>query len=173
MDNKIEKLKSVELLLLLLYLDNKKPIVGHTKLQKMVFLFEKEIYKKYGFSNLMQNLFGFEAYHYGPYSKRVVKDLDFLNNYGFIDIKNYSLDDSTDYLENDEYRKNYFEYNITSTGIKYVEDRVLTKLDQFQVEALEGLKKGVNSMEIDKLLSYVYRNYPEMTKNSLIKGKYV
>jgi uncharacterized protein YwgA len=173
MNKKDKRLKSVELLLLLLYLDDKKSINGHTKFQKMVFLFEEEIYKKHGFNKLMKNLFCFEAYHYGPYSKRLAKDLDFLNNYGFIDVQNYSLDNSTEYLESDEQEKNYFEYSITATGVKYVEEKILKKLDQFQIEVLESVKKGVNAMKIDDLLSYVYRNYPQMTKKSLIRDKYV
>ncbi len=174
MNKKDNKLKSVELILLLLYLNNKESIIGHTKLQKMVFLFEKEIYKKYGFDKLIQNLFNFEAYYYGPYSKRLAKDLDFLNNYGFIEIQNYNIDSATEYLENDEKEKNYYEYSITATGEKYVEEQVLEKkIDKFQIEALESLKKGVVSMNIDDLLSYVYRNYPDMTKNSLIRDNYV
>ncbi len=169
------KLKSTELILLFLYLNDKSPIVGHTKLQKLVFLFEKEIKKKYGFDKLMENnLFNFEAYHYGPYSNRLVKDLDFLNSYSFIEIENFNLDIDTDNYEDEEEKyKNYFIYKITKLGEEYVEKKVLNKLNSLQIEALEKLKKGIQNIKLDDLLLYVYRNYPEMAKNSKIKDQYV
>ena len=119
------KLKSTELILLFLYLNNKSPIVGHTKLQKLVFLFEEEIKKKYDFDKLMENnLFNFEAYHYGPYSNRLAKDVDFLNSYGFIEIEKFNLDMDTDNYEDEEEKyKNYFIYKITKLGEEYIEKK--------------------------------------------------
>jgi len=167
-----EKIKATELLLLLLYVDKKSPIYTHTKFQKMVFLFEKEIKKKY-FDHLEKNLFDFRPYHYGPYSNRLKKDLDFLNSYGFIEILNYDIETNNNLEEEEEENKNYFEYKITPLGTNYVEQKVIHKLNYIQIEALEKLKRGINNITQDKLLSYVYRNYPDMTVNSKIRDKYV
>ena len=169
---KKEKIKSTELLLLLLYLNEQKPIYTHIKFQKMVFLFEEEIKKKYSFDNLEINLFNFTAYHYGPYSDRLKKDLDFLNSYGFIEIENNDIDKNA--LEEEEIEsKNYFAYKITSLGKDFIEQKVKNKFTPEQLEALENLKKGIDKISQDELLSYVYRNYPKMTEKSKIRDKYV
>lgn len=167
------KIKTTELLLLLLYLDDQKPIVTHTKFQKMVFLFEEELKKKYRFDKLEINLFNFGPYHYGPYSNRLQKDLEFLNSYGFIEIQNNDMEISNGFEEEEIECKNYFEYKITSLGIKFVENKIKYKFTPEQLDALENLKRGINKITQDELLSYVYRNYPEMTIKSKIRDKYV
>lgn len=167
------KLKSTDLILLLLYIDDKS-IVSHTRFQKMIFLFEKELYKKYGFDKLLQpNLFNFQPYHYGPYSKRLSKDLEFLNSYGFIEIENYTMDENMNEANEIDGYKQYYTYNITELGKKFVDEKIINKLGSIQLEALKDLKKGINDIDLDNLLSYVYRNYPEMTEQSKIKDRYV
>ncbi len=170
---KKEKIKSTELLLLLLYLNNQKTIYTHIKFQKMVFLFEEELKKKHAFDNLEINLFNFTAYHYGPYSDRLKKDLDFLNSYGFIEVQNNDMEINDELEEEEVESKNYFTYKITSLGKEFVEQKVKNKFTPEQLEALENLKKGINKITQDELLSYVYRNYPNMIENSKIRDKYV
>ena len=66
------KLTGADALLLLLFLDDKKPIDGAIRLTKMMFLFEKEIapiLKKNGIE--LDNPPVFFAYNYGPFSKDV------------------------------------------------------------------------------------------------------
>ena len=58
-------------------------------------------------------------------------------------------------------------------GIKFVENKIKYKFTPEQLDALENLKRGINKITQDELLSYVYRNYPEMTIKSKIRDKYV
>lgn len=69
--------KEIILLLLNLY---QKPIVGTTRLQKLLFLIEKEFN-----INPENGGFKFEAYKYGPASKGLYDDLDFLTLIGYIE----------------------------------------------------------------------------------------
>jgi uncharacterized protein len=68
-----------EIILLLLKL-NQKPIVGTTRLQKLLFLIEKEFNIK-----VENGGFKFEPYKYGPASKELYDDLDFLTLIGYIE----------------------------------------------------------------------------------------
>jgi DNA-binding PadR family transcriptional regulator len=80
----------------LLLLGNKNnPVVGTTRFQKLAFLGEKEA----GLIDV-DDSFDFEPFKFGPVSKNLYDDLDFLVNLGFIDksgeesgINKYSLDD--------------------------------------------------------------------------------
>jgi uncharacterized protein YwgA len=70
-------------IILLLLKSNKRPIVGSTRLQKLLFLVEKE-------NNIQpeNDGFKFEAYKYGPASKGLYDDIDFLAQIGFIEKSN-------------------------------------------------------------------------------------
>lgn len=56
-------------------------IVGVTRLQKLLFLVEKE-----GQVNLKDS--DFEPYKFGPFSRKVQDDIDFLVNLGYIESSN-------------------------------------------------------------------------------------
>lgn len=47
------------------------------------------------------------------------------------------------------------------------------QLTDNQKSVIIRLKKQINSMLLDDLLSYVYKKYPEYAKESLIKDKYL
>ncbi|MCK5492846.1 MAG: DUF4065 domain-containing protein [Candidatus Omnitrophica bacterium] len=68
-----------DILLILLYADGNTPIVGTTRFQKLLFLIEQE--KKI---KPEKESFGFEAYKFGPASKKLYDDLDTLVNMGFM-----------------------------------------------------------------------------------------
>lgn len=69
-------------MILTLFLD-KTPIVGATRLQKLIFLVEKE-----GGEAVSTEQFEFEAYKFGPFSKQLKDDMDFLINLGFLEKSN-------------------------------------------------------------------------------------
>ena len=72
------KLSSSDYLLLLLALDDKKPIVGAIRLMKMMFLFDKEIApvitKKGAPMDVRPD---FMAYDFGPFSKDIYEQIEF------------------------------------------------------------------------------------------------
>jgi len=75
-----------ELLVLLLYVTgsrgiNCEPIVGVTRLQKLLYLLKRE----YDVDKISRNYFTFEPYKFGPYASQLYDDIAFLENLGFIE----------------------------------------------------------------------------------------
>jgi uncharacterized protein YwgA len=90
----LSKITGKDLILLLLYAPGKtgeyaEKIEGRTRLQKMVFLFEKEVYPKFKQNKLIteEDLPRFIPYDYGPFSKQVYDDLEFLIGLGFVETE--------------------------------------------------------------------------------------
>lgn len=198
MDSKIKaeqkKLKKGDILLLFLYVDNCSPIRGRTRLQKMAFVFEKEILEKYGFSKNLgktaDSAFGFTAHNYGPFSSKILELMDFFVNINMVqitcaDADSYeealdSIDDndiinadlrelSIDEEELDICREP--EYSLTKNGKQYVKDKLISYVTNSQIEALTTLKATFNKYSLNKILKYIYSKYPDMAKESLIKER--
>lgn len=184
------KLKKGDILLLLLYVNDCKPIKGRTRLQKMVFVFEREILKKYGFNKILEtednSYFNFQSYNYGPFSKDIFKLMDFFVNIGMVDVE-YELQ-SEEAIEDEDISISDFNeskielgdeeisfgaptYRISKKGKEYIEKRILRFLKPEQIKILEKLKESFNKYSIYKILRHIYNKYPEMAESSLIKGK--
>lgn len=186
-----QNLKSVDIILLLLYSPGytneiNEPIAGRTKITKMLFLFEKELAKKFKLNQITgnENIFKFEAWNYGPMSKTIFKDLDFLKNIGFIrnntDIPNNLLIEEVDeynhYIEEfadeddslTEFKNEVFK--LTEKGEQFVQDKNKYKsLTEEQKKYLKEFKTKLNRASLRDILKYVYTTYPDYTSKSLIK----
>ena len=192
---KTKKLKKGDILLLLMYADEYSPIRGRTRLQKIIFVFENEIYKQYKFNqklDLKTDGFGFRAHNFGPFSKQVFDLLELFVNIGMVEIKYddnnieealKSIDD--DDISCDDIRQlpdfeddeiscgDHFDYiySITPIGIKFVHDKLISYIEKEQIDALTRLKKTFNDYSLNNILKYVYRKYPDMTTESIIREK--
>ena len=64
------------------------PIIGKTRLMKMVFLFDKEIRSKFNLKKTIPitALPKFDSCDYGPFSSQVYEDLEFLVEMGLVDV---------------------------------------------------------------------------------------
>lgn len=161
-----EELTNNYILLLLLYADSKKPIIGRTRLQKLVFLYEKECQKIINQKN--KNLFDFCSYDYGPFSKELYKHVNILKKYELIntssdfhsnDFKSNTVDSNTKYL-------------ITKAGIECVEEEILKKImNPLEVDIINEFKIKYNNQDLGDLIRFVYKAYPDYTNNSKIKEK--
>ena len=82
------KFKGGDYLLLLLYADAQSPLLGRTRLQKIAFLFEKEILKQYRFDKEFEvsEVMEFKPYNYGPFSKKVFDFIVFFENLELLGI---------------------------------------------------------------------------------------
>ena len=79
------KFNGADYLLVLLYLDNCKPIKGAIRLTKMMYLFEQEIQPILQRSGVVSdNMPSFIAYNFGPFSKDLYEQIDFFKNIKFI-----------------------------------------------------------------------------------------
>ncbi|MEG9429965.1 MAG: hypothetical protein VZQ61_03465 [Christensenellaceae bacterium] len=184
-----------DLLLSFLYspgVDNKtnEKIVGRTKIQKMMFLFEEQIYPNFFKDSLQISLPEFNPYYFGPFSKELYDYLSFFLSIGMIksdatsiplskadSIENFDLENDNpdvsfeiDCDNSDKYEREYF---LSDIGVHYVEENIWDKFSDAQKLKLKEFKCKINQLSLDSLLSYVYNKYPEETINSVIAKKYL
>jgi uncharacterized protein YwgA len=163
------------------------PIEGQTRLMKMIFLFKKELSRRFNLDQVIDDSAfpDFEPYDYGPYSASVYSDLEFLVNLRFIDViligepeileeerqevdrwsatKNEDEDLDTRYLG----RK----FCLTDLGKKFAEKKLIQAkgVTKDQLKALGEFKKRCCESSLQSLLRYVYTRYQDMTAKSKIK----
>ncbi len=184
------KLTGADALLLLLYLDNQSPIDGAIRMIKMMFLFEKEIapaIKKKGLDT--EKLPDFFAYNYGPFSKDVYEQLDLFSSIKFIRIDNLKAKD--EFIEVDDWQDQpfineiyetdtdadfdgdgkYYRYSLEELGANYVKEHISENIPDESIRLLTDFKRKIVSLSPKAILKYVYTNYPDYTKKSVIKDE--
>ena len=182
------KLNGADYLLLLLYLNDKEPILGAVRLIKMMFLFNKEIaplLKNDGLES--DNLPEFISYNYGPFSKDVYEQIELFKGIRFIQVSNIKAQE--EFIEVDDFEEmsyvdgvdnkgyelkndgTYYKYNILKLGENYVSEEILPCVGTKEKRLLEEFKKKITTLPPKQLLKYVYSKYPEYTEKSLIKDK--
>jgi len=150
-------------------------IVGNTRLDKLMFLLEKETSLK----RHIESNFRFDAYRFGPFSSELFDSVQALVNAGLIEIKRSEseeyLDEADRYeieqqLEEDdeESPKTTVIYSLTAAG-RMVASALFQSLSKTEQEELMSEKKRFNSMRLKELLKYVYHRYPESASQSVIK----
>ncbi len=138
--------------LALLEANETEPIEGITRFMKLVFLAQEE--------TLQEEFYEYEAGQYGPYSKSLYDDIDRLEARGFIERTDRETADDKD----DEQV-----YVLTQKGKRTLEE-ARNRSDEFPetLEDLSDVKGQYNSMDLWELLEYVYGEYPEMARNSVL-----
>jgi uncharacterized protein YwgA len=141
-------------LLLLLYADNGRKIVGRTRIEKLTFLVQKEIVEKQNIRVSDQD-YSFKPWKFGPYTTEVIDDLEMLKEWGLVSISGFD--------ENQE-------FVITEKGRQIIE-RIIKerKMPPSLLPQIESIKKEYGRLSLDALLKKVYLKYPEYTKRSEIK----
>ncbi len=159
---------------------SKGAIQGITRLQKLLFLVEREA----GIKISDGQDFNFTPYKFGPVSKDLYDDLEKLENLGFIEAMTVAEPSA---VELDEFGLSFeglmgeetqeasetFEersYSITARGLEWLK----AKAQDFGEGALKEVRrvKGkYGSLSLSDLLYYVYTKYPEMTSESEIREK--
>ena len=180
------------LLFLLLGVDPQpRGIGGITRLQKLMFLLEKEERPE------SSGQFYFEAYKAGPYSPQLYDDLEFLENLGLInstvtaeasepeaeEVDRLSFDHLMDIeSENSSDRYNVegpatadsFEerrYQLTDLGKEHLVELLETGKFTPLVDKIRRIKSKYGRHSLNDLLYYVYTKYPEMTTESEIRDR--
>ena len=99
MPNRPSQLDREDVLLLLLSAlsdpNAKQRMAGITRLEKMMFLLQKET----EFSGKLHNKFNFEAWKFGPFSKEIYEDLDLLASLDLVEIRERKLPSYIEYTE--------------------------------------------------------------------------
>lgn len=200
----LKKLNGKDLLLLLLYVPGHRgqlsePVMGRTRLTKMIFVFEKEIYKKFRFDKLIpeDSLPQFIPYLFGPFSVDLYNDLHFLIRMGFIIATKADSSESVDLGSAFEYKKwkdvegvddslwtddsglssleleTYIEqeFKLSERGSAFVKQKLLPSISETQLQTLEKFKRNYTAGSLSSILEYVYKTYDSMTEKSLIREK--
>lgn len=186
MSNK--KLNGADYLLLLLCLDNRAPIYGAIRLEKMMFLFNEEIAPRLKETGLdSDKLPRFISYNFGPFSKDVYEQVELFKGIGFLQVTDLKareeLIEADDWEEgpfDEELRysgfqlneeKRYYKYQMLKLGEEYVNSKIIPELTPEQLSMLLQFKKKITSLSPKQILRYVYTKYPKYTSNSLIKDE--
>jgi uncharacterized protein YwgA len=152
------------------------PIVGTTRLQKLLFLVDNEENVKV----TEGDDFDFTAYKFGPVSKEIYDDLTKLENLDLIsskpisepsDVERDEFGLSFDGLVGDEEATESLEekqYRITENGRNWLSKRSLPKED---VQRIRKVKGRYGTLSLRDLLHYVYSKYPKYTTASEIKDR--
>ena len=179
-----------DLLLLLLYspgrgAEENEPVVGRTRLVKMLFLFKREALKHFreGTAITEENFYEFFPWNFGPYSQQVFDDLEFFRLRGFIEpeeadeealpesaaewqqwLSSSGVDPDEDRLS--EYTEQV--YRLTDRGVAFT-TQLYEVLSPDQRKTMRAFKRRTTSAPLRALLKYVYENYPDQTTQSEIK----
>lgn len=132
-----------KLIKLLIFIDLAGEIAGKTKLQKLVFLGDREFKLNSGFN--------FEKYNYGPYSFELSEYLSALKTLNLISV-------DTEFFDTDDtFIGKKITYKITEEGKTLAEKRV-SDFPDFINSSKEVISKWANK-PLDTIIEYVYANY--------------
>lgn len=145
--------------LLLLAADKAAPIVGKTRLEKLVFLIQERVIQGLRLV-VSEEVYHFRPLHFGPFSEEVYDDLRALRTLGLVRVEG-----------DDEVTQQFL---ITDKGQTAVQ-RMLDggHIPRVLFEAIEKVKTKFNHLDLDELLSKVYNEYPEYAEQSLIRDRYL
>lgn len=185
-----------EILLLMIYSpvegrEANVPIRGRTRLAKMMFLFRKEVWPTFKFDKVIpeEMLPEFVPWKFGPFSKDVFADVEFLQNVEFLsettgsgpahpeealELSYWSGTADPTLADSESSIGEYSEevFKLSSDGMQYVkEKRLWDDLSDQQQSALVEFKRKLVNAPLYAILKYVYDNYPEMTNKSEIRDR--
>jgi len=181
-----------DVLLLLLYSPGKtgrinEPIVGRTRLVKMLFLFKAEVLPLFrrGTEITDENFYQFFPWNFGPFSAQVYDDITFFILRGFVEssatgeeslpesaaewekwLTNFGPQQTSE--EIDPYEEESF--HLTERGIDFTKE-LYDALSASQKQLLREFKTRLSTAPLRSILKYVYKTYPEQTTESEIKGE--
>ncbi|QIO25564.1 type II toxin-antitoxin system antitoxin SocA domain-containing protein [Haloarcula sp. JP-L23] len=141
------------LTLALLDAQNESGIEGRTRLQKLLFLIQQRLDQR---EESFDKGYDFVAYDYGPFSKEIYQDIDYLIERGFLAEHARKLDDGII----------KYEYNLTEKGEDYIEESFPELGERHEV--VQDVTNEFANEELQNIIDYVYSRYPEYAENSVL-----
>lgn len=162
------------------------PIFGITRLQKLLFLLEKE----YNIAEILDSTYDFEAWRFGPYTPELYDDLEFLENLGLIEAREFGPQTlheqwEEDYLdkqvylsqreedETDKYQGKAFKLSDPDGHEKYQQLQNMLQSEGVELQklmsAIREVKSAYGEMPLRSLISHVYNLYPDYASKSELK----
>lgn len=175
MQGQPKKLDREDILLLLLSAlsggEAKQRIAGITRLEKMIFLLQKET----KFSGKIESKFSFEPWKFGPFSREIYEDLDLLASLGLVDTEEQELPSYAEYTEEDSLvEAEAYEpvvqkiFSLTDRGAK-VAEKLKDAISRSDWAEVEQLNRRFEKVPLTRLIQYVYHKYPETTSKSVLE----
>jgi uncharacterized protein YwgA len=140
--------------LALMYANDEQPIEGRTRLQKMVFLIQKEFEES---GDSIPGKYQYIPYDYGPFAKKLYDDIDEL-------VEKQVIEEDPETIEDGKVK--YF-YALGPRGEEFLDNWSESERDEVQ-EVAERIKKEYNQMSLPTLIEKVYSNYPDFAENSVL-----
>jgi len=138
--------------LALLYKSDGYRLEGRTRFQKLAFLVKEEITRD-GI-----DLYKFIKYDYGPFSKELLDDLEWLEEQGLVEIEKRPTFGG----------KTRYDHELTDKGVAIFEGLRDSDSDVEKVaEVAEEIVDDYSGLSIRKLLDYIYAEFPEYQENSV------
>jgi uncharacterized protein YwgA len=156
-------------------------IEGITRLEKLLFLLEKEG----DASSWMSENPGFIAYNYGPFTPKVYQAVDSLASAGILqDSASQAPDDSDTWEEREaigtmasigqasDSSNPYVtrDFELTERGWRYY-SALAEEVGTEVVKKISTIKEDFAALPLNKLVRYVYTNYDDYTTKSVIRDR--
>jgi len=142
------EMSRMDIILMMLYNNNGKSlsIRGKTRLQKLVFLVQKEL-EDIGY----KSRYAFRPYLYGPYSQELYTDITWLKMNDYIEVKK-EFNEDIGLITN---------FNATDKGKGYVANLLKAPYYHLLYGVIANVIKKYGEMSLEKLVDYTHKKYPE------------
>jgi len=182
------KLNRKDLLLLLLFSpgssgEEAEPIDGRTRLMKLLFLLQFQV--DFPVDKILESKskYEFQPYHYGPFTKDVYNDLEFLENVGLIEFYTKGIAGEADQNEEEKLVEDIVigedkedinlefkeeGYRLTPAGSTFVTEKLIPTAPEDLLRVIRELKGKFASLPLVSLLRYVYSKYPDYAQKSML-----
>jgi len=143
---------------------------GITRLEKLVFLLEKET----EVGKLLTEDPDFQAHHFGPFSAKIYHAVEILKAAGLLEETgklSASPDDSWEsahIILGDDAQYSTRDFSLTDKGRKYYE-ALVAELPKDAVRAASKLKDQFGTLPLRQLIRYVYQRHGAFTERSKIR----
>jgi len=149
------------------------PILGITRLQKLLFL----LWKEGNFYQHVPDLYNFKAYDFGPCMDDLYDDLEFAEDVGLISVTESPSGNEYEGADEEAFLRDFGfqlvkketrrDFALTDDG-REAGEALFDALDAPDLSRLTQIKRRFNSMPFFDLLRYVYRKYPAFAKKSVL-----
>jgi hypothetical protein len=175
MQNQPFELDREDILLLLLSAlsgcGTKHRVAGITRLEKMMFLLQKET----AFSGKLRNKFDFEPWKFGPFSRQIYEDLDLLASLDLVEAEVQELPSYAEFTEGNNLIESEVDepivqkvFSLTDRGCR-VAEKLKAAVSERDWAEVTQLKKRFEKVPLTRLIQYVYQKYPETTSKSVLE----
>jgi len=150
----LQRIERTDMLLLLLYASGPsgrkcEPIRGKTRLQKEIFLTQKELRKAGIFT-----YYSFRPYKLGPYSEELYDDIEYMEYEGVLEVLKIDLGEYGIYAE----------YRITDKGRREICRKIREYSLEKAYEVAREIKTRFNGINLVDLVRFTHTRYPEYVR---------